>query len=95
MIRRFAIFGVSIGLFTTGALWATPHSAAPKKIDYNRDIRPILADKCFKCHGQDPKAVQAGLNLSERSSATQPLKDRKTAIVPGKPESGCKKGGPE
>lgn len=87
MIRRFAIFGVSIGLFTTGALWATPHSAAPKKIDYNRDIRPILADKCFKCHGQDPKAVQAGLNLSERSSATQPLKDRKTAIVPGNPES--------
>lgn len=78
--------GISLGLLAAGALWATPHSNAPKRIDFNRDIRPILAEKCFKCHGQDPKAVQAGLNLSDPQVATQPLKDRKVAIVPGQPD---------
>ena len=30
------------------------------RLDYNRDVRPILAAKCFHCHGADPKAIQAG-----------------------------------
>jgi hypothetical protein len=56
------------------------------KIDFNRDIRPILSNKCLACHGQDPKAVQAGLKLNVRDSATAKLGDGVIAIVPGHPE---------
>ncbi|HLK17146.1 MAG TPA: DUF1549 domain-containing protein, partial [Fimbriimonadaceae bacterium] len=56
------------------------------KIDFNRDIRPILSNKCLACHGQDPKAVMAGLKLNVRESATAKLADGKYAIVPGHPE---------
>ena len=55
------------------------------KVEYNRDIRPILSAKCFSCHGQDPKQVQAGLRLDLRDSALGKLGSGKFAIVPGKP----------
>lgn len=57
----------------------------PTKMDFNRDIRPIL-DKCLSCHGHDPKAIRAGLRLDLRSGATKVLDDGQRAIVPGHPE---------
>ena len=42
---------------------------APAKIEYNRDVRPILSDKCFKCHGPDAKARKAELRLDLRDNA--------------------------
>jgi hypothetical protein len=56
-----------------------------KKIDFNRDVRPIL-DKCLACHGHDPKAVQAGLRLDNRAGATKTLADGVRAIIPGNPD---------
>lgn len=48
---------------------------------YNRDVRPILADACFQCHGPDRAARQAGLRLDRRDEAVA-----KGAIVPGRPD---------
>ena len=61
--------------------------AIPKTVSYNFHIRPILSDKCFKCHGPDGSHRQAGLRLDIADSAYAPLKETKGAfaIVPGKP----------
>ena len=52
---------------------------------FNRDIRPILSDNCFGCHGTDAHDAKAGLQLHSFEAATAPLgkgKDRQ-ALVPG------------
>jgi hypothetical protein len=56
-------------------------------VSYNFDIRPILSDKCYACHGPDAKKREAGLRLDMAESAYAKLKDGKgVAIFPGKPE---------
>ena len=56
------------------------------KIDFNRDIRPILASKCLVCHGNDKKAIQAGLKLDSFAGATALLESGNRAIVAHHPE---------
>jgi mono/diheme cytochrome c family protein len=58
----------------------TPVSAADE-VRYNRDIRPILSNHCFKCHGPDLK--KSGLDLQTRDTALKPAKSGEPAIVPG------------
>ncbi|HZJ15164.1 MAG TPA: DUF1553 domain-containing protein, partial [Chthoniobacteraceae bacterium] len=60
-------------------------AGAADKLSFNRDIRPILSDKCFPCHGPDEKKRDSGLRLDIREEA---LKERDgiRAIVPGKPD---------
>ena len=57
-------------------------SAARADIDFSRDIRPILADRCFKCHGFDDKTREADLGLHNFSAATRDLGGYR-AIAPG------------
>lgn len=56
------------------------------EIDFNRDVRPILSNHCFKCHGPDENLREAGLRLDQEASATAELDSGSTAIVPGKPD---------
>jgi hypothetical protein len=60
----------------------------PDKVSFNFHIRPILSDKCFKCHGPDANKRKAQLRLDIADSAYAPLKETKGAfaIVPGKPQ---------
>ena len=64
-------------------------SAAIDSVDYNLHIRPILSDRCFKCHGPDGNARKANLRLDSYEGAIAALKDEPTAhaIVPGDPAS--------
>ena len=59
--------------------------ANPPIVRFGRDIRPLLADRCFKCHGSDKAAREADLRLDDRDSATTPRKDG-TPIVAGRPD---------
>jgi hypothetical protein len=61
-------------------------AAAADKLDFNREVRPILAAHCFKCHGPDDKVREAGLRLDQREGATAKLESEATAIVPGQPD---------
>jgi hypothetical protein len=73
-------FGPALCLLLT--LWsAGAASPAAGPVEFDRDIRPILAEHCFACHGADSSARKAKLRLDERDSAT-----KKGAIVPGKPD---------
>lgn len=63
-------------------------SATTSQISYNFDIRPILSDKCFACHGPDANKQEGGLRLDIAENAYEALRDNPGmhAIVPGKPE---------
>lgn len=60
-------------------LASVPGSLGAEKLRFNRDIRPILSDKCFHCHGPDKNHREAGLGLDTFEEATA-----EGAIVPGK-----------
>ena len=57
----------------------------PETIDFNKDVKPILSDKCFACHGPDKGKIKAGLqlHLSEQAYAELSESPGKVAIKPG------------
>ncbi|MSU47759.1 MAG: DUF1553 domain-containing protein [Opitutus sp.] len=62
-------------------------AGAAEPLTYNRDIRPILSENCFACHGPDQAKRKSGLRLDVREVATQPAKSGGIAIVPGKADA--------
>lgn len=76
--RTLSLAALVLGFGTTPA-WSAP------KVDFNRDVRPVLSDNCFACHGPDSQKVKGGLRLDLRDKAVAPAKSGKNAIVPGKP----------
>src|SRR4249920_3493224 len=56
---------------------------ADRGVEFNRDVRPILSDKCLRCHGTDATAKGIPLRLDSEAAATADLGDGRRAIVPG------------
>src|SRR5438105_1801901 len=61
----------------------SPARGAP--VDFSRDVRPVLARHCFKCHGPDDQARKAKLRLDVRAGAVRKARSGNRPIVPGKP----------
>src|SRR6185312_3166604 len=79
---------VTIGSSVSCLAWAIalPEPAIPAHIEFNRDVRPLLSDSCFHCHGPDKNARQAGVRLDIRDEAVKVAESGATPIVPGKPD---------
>jgi hypothetical protein len=75
MFSRFVVVTVT----STALLCGTARAA--EKLQYNRDVRPILAENCFACHGPDSASRKAGLRLDRREDAL-----RSEAFIPGSPD---------
>lgn len=81
--RALGIVRMFVGL-VGGVVLAATFAQADDEVRFNRDIRPILADTCFRCHG--PGQKKAGLRLDRREEALKPTKSGETPLVPGKPD---------
>lgn len=62
-------------------------SGQDRKLEFNRDVRPILSDKCFACHAADAKAKGIPLRLDIEAEAKKDLGRGRRAIVPGDPQN--------
>src|SRR5437667_6909239 len=61
-------------------------AAGPDRVGFNRDVRPIMSDTCFRCHGPDRNARKADMRLDIRDEAIKPTRTGHTPIVPGDPD---------
>ena len=90
--RFFAVLGLCTALIPLSTLEAAQTSSptAPNptgKLQFNRDVRPILSDLCFQCHGPDNDKRKANLRLDDRASALHGGKSGEAGIVPGQAEA--------
>ncbi|WP_165229520.1 DUF1553 domain-containing protein [Aquisphaera insulae] len=88
MASAFAASLLSLGVSSAMA-GEPPRDAKPApaaKVDFNAQVRTILSDKCFHCHGPDAGRRKAGLRLDTRAGAFAKLESDGHAIVPGKPD---------
>src|SRR5688500_18610138 len=74
------VVAISLSLFFIWNLYA-----ADRTIEFNRDVRPILSDRCFTCHGPDAKAKKIPFRLDFEATAKADLGGRR-AIVEGEPD---------
>ena len=73
---------VVLALFALLMAVTAGRAAGKERIDFHRDIRPILSEACFQCHGPDDKARKASLRFDKQEGAFR-TRDGITTIVPG------------
>jgi mono/diheme cytochrome c family protein len=84
---RLPLLSLHVAFFVLSLTTVSSAAAASgDDISFSRDIRPILSENCFACHGPDEKSRESGLRLDLEASAKQ-NREGTTAVVPGKPEA--------
>ena len=84
LFNGLSVATLVVGVFANGA---TPQKVKPPTVDFNRDVRPLLAQHCWPCHGQDKAALKktGGVSLDSFAGATA-LHFGVRAIFPGAPD---------
>src|ERR1043165_1324986 len=85
-IRRPLFAGFALIPTVSLAIFAAAAPQQPKKLRYNKDVRPILAENCFPCHGPDSAPRKARLRLDRPEDSTAP-RNGSAPIVKGNPAS--------
>ncbi|MSU24676.1 MAG: DUF1553 domain-containing protein [Opitutus sp.] len=85
-LTRFTSIASLAWLACVATLAGAAEADLPAKVEFNRDIRPIMSDTCFHCHGPDAKSREAGMRLDLRDEALKMTKTEAVPIVPGQPD---------
>ena len=84
-LSRFG-FRLLIAALAIGVAVGCNRAPIARRVDFNQDVQPILASRCFACHGPDPEMRKAGLRLDLAEWAMKKREGHRDAIVPGNPE---------
>jgi len=87
MSRRWIhVISLGVVLAAIAMMIRQPEVVGQQEIDFNRDIRPILSDRCWACHGPDAGSRKLKLRLDSEAAATADLGGGRRAIQPGHPD---------